>query len=401
MKVCYLISAVSSDNTGRGGHYESLKILAESIYENGLDVEIVSLGDIFPPTFGNTSVKVRFIQFKKSDSLIQYIKKVADEIYDISPNVIHSFDNKSYFFARLANVKIKCKLVLTKPGGPNPKLFFPRCNDLIVFSQENFAFFKSRSRYKDVNVHYLPNRAKKILCDDLRIREIKELYDISGKVILRIARICDSYKESFIQLINLVNGLNDQGFSCTAVIIGFIQDQHVYDEIIALDCKYLRVVTEERYTKNASALIDLCDYFLGTGRGVFEAALLNKLVFTTISSSRYPVIIDEDNIDELQHNNFSPRSILKNRTEASSKEFLSSVIQILSDEIKLNEKRKYILSVAKQRFDISSVMDSYMEIYLNCFPFKRNLIFDIILNSLVVLKVYALLKLSKNKKAKA
>lgn len=392
MKICYLISAVSSDNTGRGGHYESLKVLAESMVLNGVDVEIIALGDIFPPTFKDISVNVKFIEFKPDSSLLGYILSVRRALLKLSPDVIHSFDNKSYFFARVSNLSNKIKLVLTKPGGPNPKIFFPYCSDLVLFSKENYSFFREKRKYRKSRLHYIPNRARKIESDFLRINEIKNTHPINGKVFLRIARISEDYKETFYQLINLVDSLNKHGFACTLFIIGFVQDESLKEELIALKCSFLHIITEEKYTRNASQLIELCDFFLGTGRGVYEAALLERVVLGTVKGAKYPVLISENNFAELQHKNFSPRTVIEGFAEDDQELHFNAILNILNSDSKVNKLRDYIRRMASDNFDIESVTDEYKKIYYMRLPKRSVNYIDLLLNFVVVFKVYFSLK---------
>lgn len=354
MRILYLISAISTDNTGRGGHYESLKTIAGAISKKNPNILVVCMGDIYPPTFKITNIPFIFADVR-SVGVFGMFQKIDKIINNFSPEIIHSFDNKSYFIARFFSLIKGTRLVLTKPGGPNPKHFFPYCDDLIVFSRENEIFFKKKNILSGAQIHFLPNRVGDLWIDNVRINELKKRYAVSGTVVLRIARISKKYHESIIQTINLSRRLRDDGFNVTCIILGYVQDIAVLEELKSRYGNNFIVVTDDYFTTKASELLTIADIVVGSGRGVMEAALMDRLVFSTVANSEYPVFIDDKTFENLFDNNFSPRSKAQQAVIENS---LVSATNLLRAGKKGNIKK-----IANKYFDVGFVLDKYYYIY--------------------------------------
>lgn len=383
MKICFLISAISSSNTGFGGHYESAKTIALGMKKLGHDVLVVSLGDVLPKTLVSLGADFKFIEFT-GYSTVAYSIKVTNEISLFSPDSIHSFDNKSYFFARLYSLFNKCNLVLTKPGGSNPNLYFPFCSNITVFSKENESFFLSRKKFNNAKIHYLPNRAVLVSQDEHRIKKLRDIIGSERGVVLRIARFTGAYQESMEQLINLVKIINKDSKLFTGLIIGHPEDEKVVNYIKGISDSDIFLITDEEFTRSASELIDIGDFVLATGRGIYEAALLGKTVFSTVSGSKLPVLLSEKNIETLMAKNFSPR-VKKLELMLIDEENEEELKKCLDKKFS-SEASEFTKKYAKDKFCIDAVVKTYEKIYSS--ESSKKYPMDFLLNSVVVLRFY-------------
>jgi hypothetical protein len=159
MKILYLISTVNSEKEGIGGHYYSLLTTAEAL--SGIhNVRIIHIGHSKSIAFKNAALKVDEIN-SPSFNIYNLYKALISNIKENKPDVIHSFDIPSYFFARIISEAYKIPNILTKCGGENPKIYFPFAHDLILFSKENETYFTNANKFRKTEIHLIPNRVKK------------------------------------------------------------------------------------------------------------------------------------------------------------------------------------------------------------------------------------------------
>src|SRR5690606_34104832 len=142
------------------------------------------------------------------------------------PDILHSFDHISFLWARLSGNKFKIPYSITKCGGVNP-IYYPYAEHMVLYSEENKLFFQNESKYKNSNLHLIPNRIQKFEIDFDRIRLLqKELGDYKNVfTFLRITRFKAYYHDSSLQLIKLINKLQDDGIKCCLIFIGTVESE--------------------------------------------------------------------------------------------------------------------------------------------------------------------------------
>lgn len=387
MKIAYVISAVSSDNTGMGGHYRSVLTLCESLKEKGVDVTIFTLGDIFPPPFIQEKVPVVHVKFH---GLLKLYRDFLNAVSTYNPTHLHAYDNKSFFFARLCARKLNRPVFLTKPGGPNRNRFFPFCRDIIVFSRENGDFLAKRRNLAKASFHHIPNRVTfpKQAIDKVRsLQERLEILD-SETVVLRICRIGNYYRQSILQTINLGLALKNSGIACRVIIVGYVQDKSVFEEITTIAANSavrIDVITDPIYTQRASEIISIADLVVGTGRSLMEAATLGRICFTPILASKTPALVDASNYSQLEATNFSERNEVLG---FSSEKDTDKVLHLLSEKSTLLEYKEYITKIAEDRFSVDGAVPRYIQIYNARSSYTGASLPDYIGNLLGVLRFY-------------
>lgn len=379
MKVLYLISTMEP-HSGRGGHYYSLRTTAEEISKK-LDCTIVVIGKRESPVINQSKVKVYNLIYKKI-SVIKAMKDLKNIIDIECPQVIHSFDEDTFFFGSLISNIFKKPYIHTKCGGPNPRIAFPKVNNLILFSQENVRFYQSSKRFKKTNLFYIPNRIKEIPPDLSRIKNIKLSADCNkSKVFLIISRLEESKKNDILQAINLVKKINSDGIKTKLIIIGALQDADVGKEISENIDNNIYLFTDDKYAINASQLIDVADFVIGGGRSFMEAALKGKIMLCPLKNSNHPLLITEKNIQNAFDQNFSSRLIIDNFDPDDN---YKQIIQALVDEEYANNITSFIKLVSSEQFEIGSQLNRYCKIY-NEAEYKMHFsIFDILTQFLIM-----------------
>ncbi|RYZ74587.1 MAG: hypothetical protein EOP09_00175 [Proteobacteria bacterium] len=233
---------------------------------------------------------------------------LARKIRTSSPDVLHAYDHKSLFVARLLSLLLGIPVIYTKCGGPNGSRAIPFANRIVLFSGENYSHYCEHgdpSRYI-----LIPNRLNRPHSDpEMQERLVNELGLRDQKILLRISRFNRYYDHTFNQTEALFRELRAKEMSWHLVFLGAEQDPVYLQELkdrFGLDGVYY--IVEESYTKEASKLIPIADAVVATGRGAMEACYFGKRVFCPTAIGRLPVEINDATFDTLFHFNFSERA---------------------------------------------------------------------------------------------
>jgi glycosyltransferase involved in cell wall biosynthesis len=249
---------------------------------------------------------------------------------------------------------------MTKAGGPNPKRFFPRADNLVLFSKENADFFAVYPKFRGAHRHHIPNRAVEIQDDPRRIAKVRATLDPNRPTFLRIARFNPHYRESLVQAVNLVKRLNADGAPCQLVLIGTPQIPAVYGEILALRDEHIHIFAEDEYTVEASQLLGLADFVVSTGRSIMEASSKGKILLTPFAGGTIPVLVTPENFQSFFETNFSPRNSLAGYDEEANYTRLRGLVADRSqaEELK-NQSREWF----DRHFSIHGAIDAYRTVY--------------------------------------
>ncbi|UZJ65455.1 hypothetical protein OKW96_04480 [Sphingobacterium sp. KU25419] len=323
------------------------------------NVKIIVLGYTYSHIIRDAAVESQFVYFNglNVSSALRKIKACID-----GNSILHAFDLYVFFIVRLLRLKLGNKIALTKCGGPNPKGYFPKVRNLVLFSQEDFAYFSVRSRYNSSKLYLIPNRTEDFITDTTKVEEIKNRFNLHtyDKVILRICRISRMYQKSIVQSIHLHQYANDQGCKTALIILGNIQDQGVIDQLKNDLPDSVFFLTEDRYTANAKEVIEVADWVVGTGRGFMEASAKSRVMFAVSMQDDLPMLIGTHNFDQAFAFNFSERIIFEKQQIVDNK----------IDIIKLFSKAEHEASVKKQSlvwfkeyFSIQGAIEKYGSMY--------------------------------------
>lgn len=390
MKIAYIISSIKSKSGGLGGHYHSL-VVTNKVISDYCDTFIINVGTEPAKAINDDSSKL-YTVITKNFRFFYIYKKVMEIMNTERPDIIHAFDNLSFFWARLVGRILHIPYCLTKCGGENPKFYWPYFDNIILYSIENLEYFKSKNKFKSSNMHLIPNRVENFIIDKKRVREMldnlnnKHLYSIK---IMRIARISSYYKKSIFQLINLMRKLRKDGIDCCVVIVGTVEELSVLQEIKNASTEHLFIFNESYYTRNAKELIEVGDIFLGTGRSFMEAASLGKVMLCPIVNSEIPLLINNDNLLAAFRYNFSERVFIENYDE--DKNYLS-ILNALKKEENLNKLKAFIYAASEEYFAAKSLAPKHMQVYNTIIKNTKSLphLADFFLHLLFLIRKYYL-----------
>jgi len=376
VNILYLISCFGH---GRGGHFYSLKTISDEM-SKAHKVWISSVGTSTSPIFCD------YKNYYPLKSKIPSPGMISDLIHLVKQkniNIIHSFDDISYFFARIVSRLTNIPDLLTKCGGPSPKHFYPKAGNLILFSTEDMRYFKKSTKHRAANLYHIPNRVTAAEQDWSAIQKIREGLRSDATIILRIARFCKLHKKSIVDSIRLVNRLVKDGLNVQLIIIGS-KDQRVYNELLSYESENILIFTDDYYTVNASRLIGVAGIVVGTGRGAMEAAIQDRVLLSPVNGLSFPVLVTEKNIDSFLAYNFSARTQIRNISEEEEYE---NVKKAIDNNANFLNAQRFVRQCSRENFDVSVVRQKYENIYLKCVSCKVE-VSDTIIHSYYVAKSF-------------
>ncbi|MGK0254538.1 MAG: hypothetical protein ACI9OE_002040 [Mariniflexile sp.] len=289
---------------GNGGHchsitsyYDEFKRISDSVFLLNLGCSESQLNKDRDGFYASTTM---FNFFLVIFSIIKIVK-------DKDINEILCIDKNSYAYLRLVSLFLGIKIVLVKPGGPNPKYFFPKANALVNFSNESDLFFKSIPKFKSTKLFVISNRVHKITHHSFSqtLEDIKKHHDI---VLMRVSRIGSDYINSLILTIKEFKVFNDNNPSSCLVIIGTIEEQGCLEELIYLSStNNIIFLNDNIHTKNSKRYLHYCNIYIGCGRSAMEAIAENKVVCIPSSISNKVILFNQNSAKSIGDTNFSPR----------------------------------------------------------------------------------------------
>jgi len=377
MKIVYLITALGH---GRGGHFFDLATIAEEARRQGHFVTVVVVGRMASPVFKNAHYEVLFVPcsgwniFFTIGRLFHLIGRRQVDIY-------HAFDPSSFAFSRLLSYWSGTRSILTKCGGPNPTgLYYPIPDVLIVFSNENLDYFKRRELYRHTEIPLIPNRVGRY--ESPQENDMAILRETAGgnKVFLRISRINRIYRRSLEQSITLIRELQALDKPVALFIIGVVEDQAVYHEMLtASSGSPVFFFTEDSFTTNASRFIGIADFVVGVGRGLMEAASLGKVLLSPIENGDIPVLISDKTLTTLFDTNFSGRASVPDFRKEKE---LNSIVELLDDKAAFERQQEFSHHIFSEYFDVKKAIVRYEELYRDKSSSKKARPVDAVLNLL-------------------
>ncbi|MCJ8145067.1 hypothetical protein MKI84_19260 [Ancylobacter sp. A5.8] len=358
-KIIYLVTSFAGRSTGIGGHYRSMKTIATAYSaENSEDaVKMINVGSIDPIALRGSDIDYRHVVFENWNYIS--IKNIVDELLKENATHIHVFDKIAFLLANEVAERSGCRVYITKPGGPRPRMYYPAADNIFVFSQEDVDYFYNRAKFKNSNIHYLPQRVLAPSLKGAGAMDLAREVGVGRLKIFRIARISHVYLKSILGTLKLAAESRARGVDASAVIIGYIQDKEAYDQVVAAADKSDFVFVDLKYTKNASDFLPAADVVVATGRGVMEAAMLGKPIFCPISNDDMPLPMRADTFKLLFDRNFSGRSVAPDDMIVQCREEYSK----LAEPAHVAELGAFSKKMADEFFDVVKVIPKYREIY--------------------------------------
>jgi glycosyltransferase involved in cell wall biosynthesis len=363
-RILFIISKTSFLE-GVGGHWRSLRIIASELYEQGFPVTVCTLSNNgSSPIFDNCIFDT--VTFPCNPILLPYHgKKLKCFIDRLQPDIVHLFDHRSLIRCLALNQLHSIPTVFTKPGGPMLKFKITPPSDVILFSHEDITWFQNNIKTAS-NYHLIPNRAVTVKPNTNKVQKLKtQLND--GFILLRICRIGVEYKDGIVKTILLIRELKRRGVAASLALVGSIDSQEVFDDLMSSYREDIYYFTTKEYYKEGSQILPVANAVVAVGRGVQEAMSLGLPVLCPGSNNQFPILITNDDLfNRAMKFNFSQRTIFP---ENYDDENLQNFISIIQNKSKYQELSKLSLFWFDEYFNVKGAVSKLQRVYNQCTPF--------------------------------
>lgn len=362
--VLFLISNYAGFNTGRGGHYYSLRQMAESIAEYREVVTIV-LGNEMPMAL----IGMENIHYVPAELHLQKrgLKDAINRLKTLKIlyklTIIHSYDAKSVYIGACIARMQKVPFLLTKCGGKVPKKFYPKVNSLIVFHEEDYDYFYKHKNYYQ-NLYLIPNRVKPTVYLEERKYQIESIKDDKVFNIIKIGRIGSYYYKTLTDAIRFCAEIQNYDYPIKLTFIGYEESVDITKKLRIfaqkLDVKLI-IHSDSSYTSNASELIWACDAAIGTGRGAMEALSAGKILLFPVANFDYPCLFNAKTASCAMRDNFSERVLLADEL----REYCDPkhIISLLSNKLYKDDLKTFGYDTFNSKFNVDVGARKVIDIY--------------------------------------
>ena len=307
LSLVLVISSFESYNSGADGHYYSAMTTAEELSKIHV-INIINLGNFPAPVLKKSKIPVTYINinFGILGTNRNFLKHC---LQNYQPDVVIAFDRISGLIMRTLCITLDCGFVLVKAGGEKPPGYYPNNLFKIHFSPKDANWDLARRKNNYAKISWIPNRVTIPNQDWSKIAHLKNKLSIlpNDLVVLRISRITEAYRISFLAALKLVNFLRNVGYPARLIIIGLCQSESLLQEIKSQMSEQDAVITSEEFTTNASCLLKIAHINIGVGRGFMEGCALGQHMLAINAEEKLPIVVTQDNFEAFFQDNFSMR----------------------------------------------------------------------------------------------
>lgn len=364
-RICFFASGTQ---TGMAGHHFSVRDLGNALINHGVDVrflEVRAKGEkMSSPLSKVDNFNSLYIDAYSPNSWKTIYSYFQSQIFD----AVFCFDEFSTRIALICHPTFINRLVPVKPGWINSDSWTAACFNFINFSGENYKYYQNHIKYREVNLHLIPNRVNPVVASDKLISDLRKKLEILPveKVIIAASRISlgdtrDQGKRDIFELaLKMFNNNNLGQENWRLIMIGTPVNQSSLDwitDLVGLN-KSVDLVTDENFTKNVSSIFPLAEVVVSMGRTSMEALSAGCAVLIPSKSMNDLICVDEVSFSALQDANFTHRAQITNKITTHSP-------QILKDIFFKKELLKAKKISAKKLFSKRLSIETAIPLYLN------------------------------------
>ena len=203
---------------------------------------------------------------------------------------------------------------------------------------------------------------------------------------MRISRISNYYKNSALQLIELVKKLRNESVDCCIIFIGVVEENSIIDELKKAGQDYTYFFTDNEFTIDSKSLINLADAVMGTGRSLMEGAAKRKILLCPIKNSSIPLLINSSNFDKAFKYNFSERVCDSTYNEDIN---YNQIKMMINNKNFQKDLKFFSNNINKEFFDSKKIAQKNNVVYQSMESQKSISILDFFIHTLYLLrKIY-------------
>lgn len=305
-----IIIAASSFATSNvfGGHYRSASTVAELMQR---DYDVILLNPGARPSSVMQAPGLDTLFYEGCPERPGPLRaRIAELMRQRSVRAVVAFDQKAGELFRPLARRMKVGLVLVKPGGGQPRLYYTKVDHNIVFTKTDKTWMEGRNPTHS-RVLMAAGRVyepEQDLAAQAALRAEVCLSD-NEMAILRIGRIEPHYGAVNRAALALAARLRAKGLPARLLMVGTAESPEEHAALMALKGPEDAILTDERFTDRASKLLGMFRFNVGTGRGFMEAAAMGQVMFCASQDPAHdlPLLVTDDNLHRFFSDNFSPR----------------------------------------------------------------------------------------------
>jgi len=332
--IVFFISSYNDINTGVGGHYRSIKEIA-NLLKNRFQVKVFTFGNIPSPILETlpfyehveTGNIFSPATWKRLNSLKTKIDHQQDE-----PTLYVSVGDLSCYIPVLVCLGIPTGKAVAhvKPGGPSfPRSHFYNGIPMMTFHSQDLEAFRKCDASRPLFL--APGRvAPPPLDHDYLAKAVPALQDARGKR-PRMLCVCRIAGEKLTSLRTIYGALSRVSADMHFAHIGIVQDTPVLQELQAIPMAFpSEILTASDVVDSAARAVHECDLFTGLGRSIVEAIALGKIAFVPVRDGNGTprlVALTRENWRVLNHHNFTDRVSMAEIEATGQPVFLEEVVE--------------------------------------------------------------------------
>ncbi len=360
MKILYLISCLRGMNSGVGGHNYSLITIATAMARSNT-VKVVLNHDMECPAFNTYQGTLLHISHQ---SLRDDIKSLVAIIREEKPDALHSFDRISHCIAKAASAQTQTPLVITKPGDILPRYTYPHAYDVTVFTQADVDFFKNHPYFRNARISNIPNRTTKPIVNEKRLLALQPYVKEGAFKIMFISTFNNRKFNTHTKCIELIKRLNLEGFKAQGIFIGNINEQSVYDKLLASAGENCTLLTSEEFFDNASEFLAGADAAVTMGRSTQEAAAYGKPILCCAHNLDIPYLLNDSNFEHTASHNFTNRTTV----DMSGYDALASISSLITSPQAYTQACEFSKRQFAKYWDVEMAVPKYCNLYASARP---------------------------------
>ncbi|MGP3699608.1 hypothetical protein [Rhodobacter sp. NSM] len=297
-------------NKGFGGHYLSM---VETV-RSGIFFEPTVLDLGFSPTPLLDDIRTLFIPYGWVGHA-EARRQLRNFLLEAGTKVVFCYDIAAYNITQFALARDLIQVVYVKCGGPPLTLYYPKPENLVVYSDEDKRFFGEK--LPNSVLAKIPNRVSESLLKKKQTRlsesALHELKKIEGCVenvekIVCVARIGHAYEDKIRRAYDYLRATQAAGRPAVLAVIGSIQHEEVMGRLLDDRPQGTLFLSDAFHVNDAGRFLANFDTAITTGRGTVEATLVGLKVLVPFDHGKQLALLTPNNYHALIRSNFSGRA---------------------------------------------------------------------------------------------
>lgn len=331
--VAFFISSYSDLNTGVGGHYRSVKEIA-NLLSADYDVRVFTFGNVPSPILSQLDC---YEHIDAGNILLpqtwRTLRRVRDRLNSGDDEILYvTVGDLACYVPILFCMGLRsATMAHLKPGGPSfPRSYMFNGIPLMVFHKQDYALFAAHDEQRPLMM--APGRVSPPPYErDYLEAAVPELLEAENRQIriLTVCRIAEEKAKSLSVMYGALDKLKSDG-NVLSVHIGIRQDGAVLDDLnrYAFDFEH-RILTADHVVDTAARATHACDLFIGLGRSVMEAMALGKIAFVPVLDARGDarlMAVTRKNWTTFQNHNFTNRTPIADLEACGDPVYIEDVV---------------------------------------------------------------------------